>query len=229
MGAKCPPGANAASARSRGSRARWAACGGPTTAAPALASGADSAACARVVSPPNERERHEPDHPAGSDSGPRSTTSDAARVALDRRRRRVGRGGFVALNWPIGDLSDRPAVWLGSTAYAAVDEARRRPMASRRRAMRLRAAGRLEVSSGPSALSAWRRGQGGSKRGAAMALRSSRVEHARTAGHVSHDAQVRIDKRVERILARRETARRAAHTAAARAKEPDDRGTRGQA
>ena len=59
-----------------------------------------------------------------------------------------------------------------------------------------------------------------------MALTPSRTERTRTTGHVSHDAQVRIDKRVERILARREPARPAAQKAAVLPKEPDDRGTR---
>jgi hypothetical protein len=35
-----------------------------------------------------------------------------------------------------------------------------------------------------------------------MALTPRRITHARATGHVSHDAQVRIDKRVARILAR---------------------------
>jgi hypothetical protein len=35
-----------------------------------------------------------------------------------------------------------------------------------------------------------------------MALTPRGTTHARATGHVSHDAQVRIDKRVARILAR---------------------------
>ena len=36
-----------------------------------------------------------------------------------------------------------------------------------------------------------------------MALKEVRTEHTRTVGHVSHEAQVRVDKRVGQILARR--------------------------
>jgi hypothetical protein len=54
-----------------------------------------------------------------------------------------------------------------------------------------------------------------------MALKPRLTEHARTAGHVSHDAQVRIDKRVQQILARHERARLATRTAATRAKDGD--------
>jgi hypothetical protein len=59
-----------------------------------------------------------------------------------------------------------------------------------------------------------------------MALTPSRSEPGRTAGHVSHDAQMRIDKRIERILARHERALRAAQTTVARPKAPDEARTR---
>jgi hypothetical protein len=49
-----------------------------------------------------------------------------------------------------------------------------------------------------------------------MALKERRTKPARATGHVSHDAQVRIDERVARILARRGSARPAARTAAPR-------------
>jgi hypothetical protein len=39
-----------------------------------------------------------------------------------------------------------------------------------------------------------------------MALETKRTESARMAGHVSHDAQGRVDERVKEILARREAA-----------------------
>jgi hypothetical protein len=55
-----------------------------------------------------------------------------------------------------------------------------------------------------------------------MALTPRNTEHAQTAGHISHDAQVRVDKRVERILARREDARPTTPTAATRAQHGDD-------
>jgi hypothetical protein len=55
-----------------------------------------------------------------------------------------------------------------------------------------------------------------------MALKARPTEHAPTAGHVAHDAQVRVDKRVERILARREHARLATRTAATRPQDRDD-------
>jgi hypothetical protein len=51
-----------------------------------------------------------------------------------------------------------------------------------------------------------------------MALKPRLTEDARTAGHFSHDAQVRVDKRVEKILARREHARRAARAATTRSR-----------
>jgi hypothetical protein len=46
-----------------------------------------------------------------------------------------------------------------------------------------------------------------------MTLKSGPREHARTVGHVSHASQVRVDRRVQDILARRaalDRARRAA-------------------
>jgi hypothetical protein len=46
-----------------------------------------------------------------------------------------------------------------------------------------------------------------------MALKPVRTEQAETVGHVSHDAQVRVDKRVTEILARREAARAATSSA----------------
>jgi hypothetical protein len=55
-----------------------------------------------------------------------------------------------------------------------------------------------------------------------MALKPRITEHARTAGHVSHDAQVRVDKRVEKILARRAHARLTTPTAATRPQDGDD-------
>jgi hypothetical protein len=54
-----------------------------------------------------------------------------------------------------------------------------------------------------------------------MALKPRLTEHARPAGHVSHDAQVRVDKRVQKILARREHARLATRTSATRPKDGD--------
>lgn len=42
-----------------------------------------------------------------------------------------------------------------------------------------------------------------------MALKPVRTEQAPTVGHVSHDAQARVDKRVREILARRDAARAA--------------------
>jgi hypothetical protein len=54
-----------------------------------------------------------------------------------------------------------------------------------------------------------------------MALSQRRTQPARATGHVSHDAQARIDERVATILARRESSRPAAPTAARR---PTDRG-----
>jgi hypothetical protein len=48
-----------------------------------------------------------------------------------------------------------------------------------------------------------------------MALKPQR---ARTVGHISHDARVRVDQRVKEILARREAAVERARRAAARLK-----------
>jgi hypothetical protein len=59
-----------------------------------------------------------------------------------------------------------------------------------------------------------------------MALTPSPTEPGRILGHVSHAAQVRIDKRIERILARHGRAPRAAQTTVARPKEPDEARTR---
>jgi hypothetical protein len=53
-----------------------------------------------------------------------------------------------------------------------------------------------------------------------MALKQRRTNPAHATGHVSHDAQVRIDERVARILARREPDRPAAGTASRRPTEP---------
>ena len=55
-----------------------------------------------------------------------------------------------------------------------------------------------------------------------MALTPKFTEHARTAAHISHDAQVRVDKRVESILARREHARDTTRTAATRPQHGDN-------
>ena len=46
-----------------------------------------------------------------------------------------------------------------------------------------------------------------------MALKQVRTERPRTVGHVSHDAQVRVDRRVSQIVARREVALRPARRA----------------
>jgi len=51
-----------------------------------------------------------------------------------------------------------------------------------------------------------------------MARKETATEHARTVGHVSHEAQERVDERVERILARRAAALRQARLAARRLK-----------
>ena len=51
-----------------------------------------------------------------------------------------------------------------------------------------------------------------------MALKPERTQHARSVGHVSHDAQARVDKRVARILAARDAALRRARDAAPRSK-----------
>ena len=55
-----------------------------------------------------------------------------------------------------------------------------------------------------------------------MALKPRLTEHARTAGHVSHGAQQRVDKRVEKILARRAQQRLTTPTAATRPLKRDD-------
>jgi hypothetical protein len=49
-----------------------------------------------------------------------------------------------------------------------------------------------------------------------MALRTSSIGDRRTVGHVSHDAQGRVDRRVEGILARRTAALWQARLAARR-------------
>jgi|1186.fasta_scaffold671395_1 hypothetical protein len=59
-----------------------------------------------------------------------------------------------------------------------------------------------------------------------MALTVRGTKLARAAGHVSHDAQVRIDERVARILARQDSDRRAGRTAALRPKESEHVETR---
>jgi hypothetical protein len=59
-----------------------------------------------------------------------------------------------------------------------------------------------------------------------MALRQRRTKPASATGHVSHEAQVRIDERVARILARRGSGRRAARTAAVRPTESENAETR---
>jgi hypothetical protein len=53
-----------------------------------------------------------------------------------------------------------------------------------------------------------------------MALKEVRTEHTPTVGHVSHEAQVRVDARVGQILARRAAALRQARLAARRLKRP---------
>ena len=53
-----------------------------------------------------------------------------------------------------------------------------------------------------------------------MALKEVATERARTVGHVSHEAQVRVDERVGKILARRAAALRQARLAARRLKRP---------
>jgi hypothetical protein len=55
-----------------------------------------------------------------------------------------------------------------------------------------------------------------------MALKPRITEHARTAGHVSHGAQQRVDKRVEKILARRAQERLTTPTAGTRPVKRDD-------
>jgi hypothetical protein len=51
-----------------------------------------------------------------------------------------------------------------------------------------------------------------------MAVKPPRTERARTVGHISHDARVRVDQRVKEILARREVAVQRARRAARRLK-----------
>jgi hypothetical protein len=51
-----------------------------------------------------------------------------------------------------------------------------------------------------------------------MALKAPRTQRARTVGHISHDARVRVDQRVKEILARREAAVERARRAARRLK-----------
>ena len=53
-----------------------------------------------------------------------------------------------------------------------------------------------------------------------MALRQRRTKPARATGHVSHDAQVRVDVRVARILAGRESDGPAARTDSLRPTAP---------
>jgi hypothetical protein len=55
-----------------------------------------------------------------------------------------------------------------------------------------------------------------------MALKPRLTERARTAGHVSHGAQQRVDKRVEKILARRTQERPTTPTAATRPLKRED-------
>ena len=59
-----------------------------------------------------------------------------------------------------------------------------------------------------------------------MAPRQRRSNPARATGHVSHEAQVRIDERVARILARRGFGRAAARTASPRPTAPGHAETR---
>jgi hypothetical protein len=51
-----------------------------------------------------------------------------------------------------------------------------------------------------------------------MARRPRRTQRARTVGHISHDAGVRVDQRVKEILARREVALERVRRAAQRLK-----------
>jgi hypothetical protein len=51
-----------------------------------------------------------------------------------------------------------------------------------------------------------------------MVIQSRRPEPARTVGHVPHDAQVRLDKRVTKILARQKAAIRQGRPAAHRSR-----------
>ena len=61
---------------------------------------------------------------------------------------------------------------------------------------------------------------GRGEKGPVMALTPVRTEPVRTVGHVSHDAQARVDTRVKEILARREAALQHARRAAQRLKRP---------
>jgi hypothetical protein len=56
-----------------------------------------------------------------------------------------------------------------------------------------------------------------------MALKPPRTQRARTVGHISRDARVRVDQRVKEILARREAAvERALSTSKAQASTAPD-------
>ena len=52
-----------------------------------------------------------------------------------------------------------------------------------------------------------------------MATKPPRTQRARTVGHISRDARVRVDQRVKEILARRQAAVERARRAAARLKD----------
>jgi hypothetical protein len=58
-----------------------------------------------------------------------------------------------------------------------------------------------------------------------MAQSQRRITRAQATGHVSHDAQVRVDKRVGRILAGAEAGRPGRAVAAPRPRDPADRPT----
>ena len=104
----------------------------------------------------------------------------------ERRRRRAQDGRA------------RPGLTASSTSVA-----QRRPA----HAGLLRAAGNLDPRSRTVSRTSH-------EKGAVMALKPPRTQRARTVGHISHDARVRVDQRVKEILARRdaevERARRAA-------------------
>jgi hypothetical protein len=51
-----------------------------------------------------------------------------------------------------------------------------------------------------------------------MALKPGGSQHARTVGHISREAQARVDKRVAAILARRDAALRRVRRAAQRSR-----------
>jgi hypothetical protein len=57
-----------------------------------------------------------------------------------------------------------------------------------------------------------------------MALKPPRTQRARTVGHISHDASVRVDQRVKEILARREAAVERERAAPRDASTAGDRG-----